>query len=93
MLHHRKILRSVLSIMLLLSVASVAVASSGGVTFQDIAAGGGAGITYHRVESPSDALFDALKQQFDHTFRRAVARIVYIAFEGDAQDQYVRAVQ
>ncbi|HEY4687870.1 MAG TPA: CRTAC1 family protein [Anaerolineae bacterium] len=68
MLHHRKILRSVLSIMLLLSVASVAVASSGGVTFQDIAAGGGAGITYHRVESPSDALFDALKQQPVYTF-------------------------
>ncbi|MDJ0571595.1 MAG: CRTAC1 family protein [Pleurocapsa sp. MO_192.B19] len=33
------------------------------ITFDDIAAGDNAGITYRRVESPRDAIFDELKQQ------------------------------
>ena len=36
-------------------------AADGGVTFQDVAAGGGAGVTYRRTPSASNAIFDAIK--------------------------------
>ncbi len=45
-----------------LSLVSTAHAD-GGVTYEDIAAGGGAGLVYGRVASPRDALFDAIKQK------------------------------
>ena len=36
--------------------------TAGGVTFEDIAANGGAGIDYKRMESPSDAILDTFKK-------------------------------
>ncbi len=42
--------------------------SAGGVTFQDIAAGDGAGITYRRRPSPSKAIFDRIKQEPTYSF-------------------------
>ncbi|HET7087492.1 MAG TPA: VCBS repeat-containing protein, partial [Anaerolineae bacterium] len=63
MLRYRRTSQLFLSVVLLLSLAGVASASGGGVTFQDIAAGDSAGITYRRVVSARDAIWDAIKQQ------------------------------
>jgi hypothetical protein len=48
---------------LVLLLISIPASALQGVTFQDVAAGDGAGITYRRAESASDAIFDALKYQ------------------------------
>ena len=63
-----KLLLSSLMLVSLVSSVVVAAADDGGVTFQDIAAGGGAGINFHRVVSARNALFDALKRQPVFTF-------------------------
>ncbi len=42
--------------------------ADGGVTFTDIAPDAGSGLTYSRQRSPSDAAFDAIKQQPEYTF-------------------------
>lgn len=53
-----------LRVFMLLSVLPTSPAlADGGVTYTDIAAGDGAGIDYRRLESFSDAIFDALKQK------------------------------
>ena len=49
------------------------VEAGGGVTFRDIAAGDGAGITYRRARSMTDALFDALKHQLVYTINDIIA--------------------
>ncbi|MDA8019025.1 MAG: CRTAC1 family protein [Thermoanaerobaculia bacterium] len=50
----------------LLSVPSLA--TSSGVVFEDIAGDPDSGLSYHRVESPSESLFDIIKQQEFYTF-------------------------
>jgi hypothetical protein len=59
-------------ILLLLPLTSF-MDSGSGVTFHDIAAGGGAGISYHRVPSATEALFEALKQKNPFTLDDMVA--------------------
>lgn len=63
-----------------------------GVTFTDIAAGDGAGITYRRKASPSDAIFDALRQQPVFTIAdliqspdssRGMPGVALLDFDGD----------
>jgi hypothetical protein len=59
-------------IVLLLPVRSF-MAGGDGVTFHDLAARGGAGITYHRVPSATEALFDALRRKKPYTFDDVIA--------------------
>ncbi|MEM7354434.1 MAG: CRTAC1 family protein [Acidobacteriota bacterium] len=56
--------------LLCLTASTSPSAATGGddLIFTDIAAGDGAGITYRRQRSPSDAVFDLLKQQPLYTF-------------------------
>lgn len=54
---------------LILGMPFLAIAQvNGGVTFTDIAAGDGAGITYRRSRSPIEMLFDLQKQQPQYSF-------------------------
>ena len=50
-----------------------ATAAGGPVTFDDIAAGDGAGITYRRTPSASEAIFDAIKLQPTYDFEDVLA--------------------
>ena len=68
------------------------VEADGGVTFRDIAAGDGAGITYRRARSMTDALFDALKHQLVYTINDIIATptksrgapgVALLDFDGD----------
>jgi enediyne biosynthesis protein E4 len=68
------------------------VIADGGVTFRDIAAGDGAGITYRRARSVTDAAFDALKRQpaysindvFATPFKpRGAPGVALLDFDGD----------
>src|SRR5258708_40024426 len=47
--------------------------ADGGVTFHDIAAGDGAGITYRRARSVIDATFESLKRQPAYTINHVFA--------------------
>ncbi|NEO47785.1 MAG: CRTAC1 family protein [Moorea sp. SIO4A3] len=67
-------------------------AVDGNVTFSDLAAGDNAGITYRRVPSPRNAIFDALKQQPIYTFEdilttpwraRGAPGVAILDFDGD----------
>ncbi|MDD9932433.1 MAG: CRTAC1 family protein [Myxococcales bacterium] len=55
--------RIALALLVGLIVTPHRASADGGITFTDIAAHGGAGITYSRGESPRDAIFDQLKSQ------------------------------
>ncbi len=55
--------RIALALLVGLVVTTHKASADGGITFTDIAAHGGAGITYSRGESPRDAIFDQLKSQ------------------------------
>lgn len=55
--------RLILSMVMLFVITDIAATQGNDITFQDIAAGDQAGITYRRVESAREAVFDALKQQ------------------------------
>src|SRR5215470_1846850 len=66
--------------------------ADGGVTFHDIAAGDGAGITYRRGRSVIDAKFDALKRQPTYTINdvfatpfkpRGAPGVALLDFDGD----------
>src|SRR4029077_3043899 len=68
------------------------VGADGGVTFRDIAAGDGAGITYRRARSVTDAIFDKLKQQPVYTINdifatplkpRGAPGVALLDFDGD----------
>jgi FG-GAP-like repeat len=68
------------------------VIADGGVTFRDIAAGDGAGITYRRGRSVTDAAFDALKRQPAYTINdvfatrfkpRGAPGVALLDFDGD----------
>jgi hypothetical protein len=68
------------------------VEAGGGVTFRDIAAGDGAGISYRRARSMTDALFDALKHQLVYTINDIIATptksrgapgVALLDFDGD----------
>ncbi len=59
--------RSLLGVIVALFVI-ISTFADGGITFHDIAAGGGAGIAYHRVPSASQAIFDAFTHQPVYTF-------------------------
>jgi enediyne biosynthesis protein E4 len=62
-----------LQLAILTSTGGPAVADDGGVTFTDVAASGGAGISYRRARSSTAAIFDALKRQPAYTFNDLVA--------------------
>ncbi len=57
------------SVLIAASLGSSVALGDGGVTFTDIAAGDGAGITYRRGASPSQAIWDAIKQEPLYTFQ------------------------
>jgi hypothetical protein len=66
--------------------------ADGGVTFRDIAAGDGAGITYRRGRSVTDEAFDALKHQPTYTINdifatpikpRGAPGVALLDFDGD----------
>ena len=49
--------------------------ANGGVTFEDIAAGGGAGLVYERTPSPRNDLFDVIKQSGPFTTPAGIAQM------------------
>ncbi len=68
------------------------VVADGGVTFRDIAAGDGAGISYRRARSTTDAAFDALKREPAYTINdvfatpfkpRGAPGVALLDFDGD----------
>lgn len=73
--------------------------ADGGVDFVDIAGGDSAGITYRRIRSPRDAIFDGLKAQPLYTFDdlvgtpikgRGAPGVSMFDYDGDGdQDLYV----
>src|SRR5258708_711035 len=82
---------AVLGLVTLLFAGLPAIAD-GGVTFRDIAAGDGAGITYRRARSVTDAAFDALKRQPAYTINdvfatpfkpRGAPGVALLDFDGD----------
>jgi hypothetical protein len=82
---------AVLGLVTLLFAGPPAIAD-GGVTFRDIAAGDGAGITYRRARSVTDAAFDALKRQPAYTINdvfatpfkpRGAPGVALLDFDGD----------
>jgi hypothetical protein len=96
----RELFRALLGVAaLLLVVAPVSADGGGGVAFQDIAAGDNAGITYRRVPSASQAIFDAFTHQPVYTFNdlpftplesRGMPGVAILDFDGDDDlDLYV----
>src|SRR3712207_1919225 len=90
---------AVLYLALLTVTGGTAAADDENVTFTDIAAGDGAGITYRRVRSSTDAIFDALKRQPVYTFNdlfatpikpRGAPGVALLDYDGDDDlDLYV----
>jgi hypothetical protein len=77
---------------LILLYSGPRVEADGGGTFHDIAAGGGAGITYRRARSVTDAVFDTLKHQPAYTINdifatplktRGAPGVALLDFDGD----------
>jgi enediyne biosynthesis protein E4 len=90
-IHVRVLAVTVLSALALLYGGSQ-VEADGGVTFRDIAAGDGAGITYRRARSVTDAIFDKLKHQPVYTINdifatplkpRGAPGVALLDFDGD----------
>ncbi len=81
------------------AIADDKTATSGGISYIDIAAGDGAGIDYRRVRSPRDAIFEAQKQQPLYTLSdvldtpnkaRGLPGVAVFDYDGDGdQDLYV----
>lgn len=83
----------------LVATSPTSALADGGVDFVDIASGDSAGVSYRRIASPRDAIFDALKAQPLYTFDdlvstpikgRGAPGIAMFDYDGDGdQDLYV----